>query len=114
MSKSKLKKWIFVAGGSLFAIALIYFLFVSYLVSGGFRNYETFCSEYIPLLAEYHTRNLKYPDNLLEFSKPNFYPRHDVSMCRFINSGHEYSFAVSEGLIGVAIYNSGNGKWFHD
>lgn len=114
MSRHNWKKWILIAAGSLLAIALVYFLFVGYLVSGGFRNYVTFCSEYVPLLNEYRAKNLKYPDNLAEFNKPNFYPRYDVSMCGYINSGSEYSFAVREGLIGIAIYNSSNGKWFYD
>ncbi len=35
-------------------------------------------------------------------------------MCGYINSGSEYSFAVGEGLIGIAIYKSSNGEWFHD
>jgi len=35
-------------------------------------------------------------------------------MCGYINSGSEYSFAVTEGLIGIAIYKSSNGEWFHD
>lgn len=109
-----LKKWRLFIAGSFLAILLIYFVFIGYLVSGGFKNYVAFCSEYFPYLEEFHEKNLEYPENISDFSKPNYYPRHEVKECHYSKIENGFIFSVSEGLMGVAIYNSNKEKWFHD
>ena len=92
----------------------MYFVFIFYLTSGGFKNYVVFCSEYIPYLEKFHEKNLGYPKNLSNFSKPNYYPRHEVEECHYSKVENGFLFTVPEGLMGTARYNSNKGKWFHD
>ena len=114
MNKFKWKKWLLIATGSFLVLALLYVIFISYLVTNGFRDYMTFCSRYMPLLEEYRAKNSKYPKNLSEFRKPDFYPRYDAAICGYSRLDNGYMFYMPEGLIGTAIYNSNEGKWFHD
>jgi len=110
----KIRKILVIAGSVIFISAIVYVAFIFYLLTNGYRDYEKFCSEYIPLLETYKLNKGHYPNKLMVFEKPSFYPRYSESSCRYIGSVTHYSFKVDEGLIGWSFYDSNHHRWVHD
>jgi len=110
----KIRKILVITGSVISISAIFYLAFILYLVTNGYRDYEKFCSEYIPLLEAYKLNKGHYPTQLMVFEKPSFYPRYSESSCRYIGSETHYSFRVDEGIIGWSFYNSDRQRWRHD
>lgn len=95
-------------------VGLLYFLFIYYLVTNGFRDYQRFCSSYIPQIDAYKTHHGVYPQTILDFKKPAFSWRYDSTECGYVAASDSFSFAVSDGLFGVAFYLSTDKHWVYD
>jgi len=93
-----------------------YLIVMSYIFSNGYRDYKEFCSQYIPILKQYHTEHGVYPSTLnsFEVSTPDF--RYSLDKCgyRSFSDSDSYSFYLSDGFLGVWGYNSQKGKWWYD
>ncbi|GGY78283.1 hypothetical protein GCM10011613_23630 [Cellvibrio zantedeschiae] len=107
------KKLILLCGIVLF-LGLIYFLFIYYLVTNGFRNYQKFCSNYIPQIESYQAKHGIYPSAINDFEKPSFSWRYDAEECNYIADPDGFSFQVADGLFGISIYISKEKRWVYD
>ena len=111
---SVIRKWFLISLGTVGCIVIIYFLLIGFVVSNGYRRYTKFCSEYIPLLEQYHSDNMSYPENLSHLIKPKYSPRYKIEECSYAKTEKGFSFFVPEGLMGAAIYDSRTKKWVYD
>lgn len=114
MTKKSLKKYLITGLSILLVGSVLYFIFISYLVSNGFRDYKEFCAHYIPMIEQYRHEHKVYPAGLNAFKKPEYYPRYDVKDCGYIQQKDEYTLFAPAGLIGAYIYTSEDNKWRYD
>ncbi len=109
-----MQKKVFIGLSAVACIVIVYFLLIGFLVSGGYRNYKKFCSEYIPQIEIYHSENLNYPESLFNLTKPKYSMRYKIEKCGYTKTKKGFSFFASEGLMGLAIYDSIIKKWIYD
>ena len=93
---------------------VIYFVFIGYLVTNGFKDYIDFCSKYTNQIDKYKAQNGRYPDSLSELNTPNYSFRYSSKECSYYSRKNVYSFTVTSGLIGSAFYESKTKKWTYD
>lgn len=110
----KYKKWLAIFIGSLFLVGLLYLLSIYYLLTNGFRNYEKFCTHFIPQIESYKSERGVYPQTILNFEKPFLYWRYDAAQCNYIADPESFSFQISDGFIGIGIYLSTEKRWVYD
>ena len=108
---NKIKQYIIIGIGILILFSGLYFVFVSYLVTGGFRDYKAYCSRYIPLIDAYHAQNRRYPADLSSLGPMEASTSHDPAQCRYSATENGYTITVPAGLAGRLIYSSETGKW---
>ncbi|CAA6815792.1 MAG: Unknown protein [uncultured Sulfurovum sp.] len=111
MKKNLLLKIIF----ALILSFVSYITFINYFISDGFRNYKSYCSQFIIDLEYYREKHHKYPQNLLELAggKTGFNFRYNPKDCGYQSSEEAYTFYYSEGL-GVGGYDSKTKEWWRD
>ena len=112
--KPKSKKILLILTAIIVVCAVSYISYISYLVSNGFRDYASFCSQYINQIDKYKYKTGKYPVSLKELIKPKFSFRYEIGFCKYYSQTDLYGFTVPEGLIGQASYSSKTRKWTHD
>jgi len=110
----KHKKTLIIFCCAVLFLGLMYFLFIYYLVTNGFRNYQKFCSSYIPLIENYYLSHSAYPASISDFERPLFSWRYDANDCNYIADPDGFSFEVEDGLFGIAIYISKEKRWVYD
>lgn len=93
-----------------------YTIFSTYIISGGFKDYKKYCSEFIPELEYYHQKHHKYPKNLLDLAggKTGFSFIYSLDDCHYSEVKEGYSFVISDGFIGMSGYESWKDEWWHD
>lgn len=111
---AKYKKSLIVASCILVALGALYLLSIYYLLTNGFRHYDTFCSRYIPQIEAFKTAHGVFPKTILDFEKPSFSWRYDAAECNYIADPDGFSFQISDGFIGVGIYLSNEKRWVYD
>lgn len=94
---------------------LAYILFISYIISDGFRDYKNYCSQFIPSLDTYYKQHQKYPKTLLQLAggKTGFNFRYSINGCGYQTNEKSYTFYYAEGF-GVGGYNSDTQQWWID
>ena len=99
---------------ALFVAFFSLILFVSYIFTDGFKDYQKYCSSYIPSLRSYYSENGKYPDNINNFIEPkNVFKRYENTDCGYLVKDDEFMFYFSSGL-GVTMYFSKTDTWVDD
>jgi len=114
VTKRKLTKYVIIGLSLLAFVVVLYLVFISYITSNGFRNYQEFCSKYIPAIEEFEENNKKYPSSLAAFKKPEYYPRYDAKKCLYFTNEQGYTIFAPSGLIGHFIYSSETREWHYD
>jgi len=114
MAKKSLTKYIIIGLSLLIVGSIIYFIFISYITSNGFRNYQEFCANYILMIEQYKNKHKEYPSELSTFQKPEYYPRYDAERCGYFVTEEGYTLVAPAGLIGAYIYSSETKKWRYD
>jgi len=94
----------------LFCLGILFF----YTISNGFRDYKSFCSNYIEPLEQYHQKNGTYPPSLENFETSSYDFRYNYEKCGYEREKDSFSFFFSDGFIGVIGYSSKNSKWWYD
>jgi len=95
-------------------LTVTYFVFISYLLTNGYKDHVKFCSKYIEQIDQHKNLTGQYPKNLNKLAKPGFSFRYNPKVCGYYAQKDFYGFAVAEKLIGVAFYSSYTKSWNHD
>ena len=95
-------------------LTLAFFVFISYLLTNGYKDQVKFCSKYIEQVDQQKNLTGQYPKNLDKLIKPSFSFLYDPKACGYYAQKDFYGFMVTEKLIGVAFYSSDTKSWNHD
>ena len=87
--------------------------FFAYQFTNGFRNYEKYCMSLIPKIEAYKAQKDIYPKHLSNINV-NASFRYNPNKCGYIGQSNSFSFMVSDGFVGVAIYSSEKKPWVYD
>ena len=109
-TRKRIKISIFIA----LLLILAYTVYISYLVTNGYKDYVKFCSKYIEQIDLYKKLTSQYPNNLDKLIKPRFSFIYNPKACGYYAQKDFYGFIVTENLIGVAFYSSDALSWNHD
>lgn len=112
--QSKTKKLLKISVIIILVLTTVYFIFIGYLITNGYKDYVKFCSKYIEQIDQHKNIAGKYPSNLDKLIKPSFSFRYNPKACGYYAQKDFYGFAVAEKLIGVAFYSSDTKSWNHD
>lgn len=106
------KKWTKI----LLTILLLFFLslvFIGYMLTEGYRNYKSFCSQYIPKIDKYYSVNGMYPLSLNQFESSIIDFRYNSNNCRYSINKEGYTFLFLSGVTLIG-YDSLKQKWWYD
>jgi len=62
----------------------------SYIMTDGWRDYVSFCDNYIEKIEAYRLQYHMYPNDLSVFVKPRGYRRYDPKKCKYFKEDDNY------------------------
>lgn len=112
--RPKLKKVMLAISAVLGSCIIMYALFITYLMTDGFKDYISYCSKYIDQINDYKIRVNSYPQLLDIFVKPDLSFRYDPEECGYEADVEGYYFSVPHGFTGTGFYSSVTNEWSYD
>jgi len=97
-------------------LTVLAFTVFAYAISNGFRDYTSYCANFIPQLEQHYKNNGQYPETLKAFKTSAWDFRYNYKECGYHpdHQDNSFIFFFGDGWIDVVGYDSKTKQWWRD